>query len=75
MRAQKTTKRRNIEAVVQRREGRQVFLCQCKQTDRRPETAAVFHVNRMFEILLQMNERPRRLDQSLEKIVIGRVAI
>ena len=29
----------------------------------------------MFEILLEMNERARRLNQALEKIVVGGVAI
>ena len=29
----------------------------------------------MFEILLEMNERARRLNQALEKIVVGSVAL
>ena len=32
-------------------------------------------VRRMFEVLLQMNERAGRLDQSLEKVCVGRFGV
>ena len=32
-------------------------------------------VRRMFEVLLQMNKRARRLDQSLEEIRVGRFTV
>ena len=35
----------------------------------------MLRLGRVFEILLQMNERTRRLDQALEKIVVVGVAV
>ena len=32
-------------------------------------------VRRMFEVLLQMNERAGRLDQSLEEVCVGRLGL
>jgi len=35
----------------------------------------VLSVRGMFEVLLQMNKRARRLDQSLEEICVGRFTV
>lgn len=52
-----------------------IFVGQFEQSHRRPQTAAVFGVGGVFEIFLQMDKRPRRLDQSLEKVVVLSVGI
>ena len=58
-----------------RRERGEIFLRQLEQSHCRTQTAAVFWVAGMLKIFLKMNKRPRRLDQSLEKIVVGSVGI
>ena len=52
-----------------------IFFCQFEQSRRRSQTSAVFRVGRVFEIFLQMDKRPRRLDQSLEKIIVLGVGV
>lgn len=52
-----------------------IFFGQFEQSHCRPQTAAVFRMGGVFEILLQMDKRPCRLDQSLEKIVVLGVGI
>jgi len=54
---------------------REIFLGQVEQPHRRPQAPAVFRVRRVLEVFLEMNKRARRLNQSLEKIVVGRLGI
>jgi|SRR5689334_18264822 hypothetical protein len=53
----------------------QVLLRQFEQPHRRSQTPAMFRMSRMFEVLLKMNKRTGRLDQSFEKIIILGVGI
>jgi len=55
-----------------RAEGRQIFFRESKQTHRRAEPLSMFRMGRMLELLLQMDERSGRLDQSLEKLRVLR---
>jgi len=45
---------------------RQIFFREPKQTHGGSEPLPMFRMRRMFEVLLQMNEGPRGLDQTLE---------
>ena len=57
------------------RKGREVLFRQLKETNRRPQSPAMFGVGWMFEILFEMHERTRGLDQALKKIVVRGVII
>ena len=61
--------------MVPRTEWREIFLRQVEQANRRTQAPAVFGVGRMFEVFLEMNKRARRLNQSLEKIIVRGVGI
>jgi hypothetical protein len=63
----------DIEGVMHRREGREMFLRQQKEPDGRPQSPAMLGMQRVLEMFLQMHERAGTLDQSLEKIVVTRV--
>ena len=58
-----------------RPERREIFFRQLEQSHRRAQTPAVLRMGRVFEILLEMNERSRGLNQSLEKIIVAGVAV
>ena len=58
-----------------RAEGREIFFRQFEQSHRWSQPPAMLGMGRMLEILLQMNERSRGLDQSLEKVVVAGVAV
>ena len=58
--------RREIERVPPFAQRRQVLFREAKQPHRRSQAPAMFRMRRMFELLLQMDERAGRLDQSLE---------
>jgi len=60
---------------MERREIRQIFLCQPKQTHRGRQTPAVLRVGRMLEVLLQMNEGASGLNQSFEILGVGRARV
>ena len=57
------------------RESYEIFLGELEQFDCRSQAPAVFGVRRMLEVLLQMHECARGLDQSLEKIIVGSVVV
>ncbi|MEY2558070.1 MAG: hypothetical protein QOE34_1495, partial [Verrucomicrobiota bacterium] len=57
-----------VQVVPLRPKRRQVFFREPEQSDRRGEPLPVFWMGRMLEMLLQMNERARGLDQALEKL-------
>ena len=58
-----------------RTESRQVFFRQLEEFNGRAQTPAVLSVCWVFEILLEMDESARRLNQSFEEIVVFGVAI
>ena len=58
-----------------RRETNEILLRQLKKPHRRSQTAAVFRMSRIFEILLQMDKRARGLDQAFKKIIVGCLGI
>ena len=45
---------------------RQIFFREPEQPHRRPQPLPMFRMGRMFELLLQMNERAGGLDQAFE---------
>ena len=60
---------------MSRTEFRQVFFRQLEELNGRAQTPAVLGVRWVFEILLEMDEGARRLNQSFEEIVLLGVAI
>ena len=46
--------------------GRQIFLREPKQPHGWTQAPAMFRMRRMFELLLEMDESPGRLDEALE---------
>ncbi len=60
---------------MSRGEARQVLFRQLEELYSRAQAPAVFCVRWVFEILFQMHERARGLDQSFEKIIVIGVAI
>ena len=60
---------------MSRTEFRQVFFRQLEEFNRRTQTPAVLGVRWVFEVLLEMDESARRLNQSFEEIVVLGVAI
>ena len=58
-----------------RREVRQIFLRQPKQTHGGRQALAMLRMQRMLESLLQMNEGPGGLDQSFKIISIRRLGL
>ena len=60
---------------MSRSEARQVFFRQLEELNGRAQTPAVLGVRWVFEILLEMDESARRLNQSFEEIVLLGVAI
>ena len=73
--SQKIEKRRDIERVMTRREPAEISFSQLEQSHRWTQTPAVFGMRRVLEIFLEMDERARRLDQTLEKIVVVGVGV
>src|SRR5215211_6304727 len=61
----------DVEPVPRRSKRRQILFRQAKQSHRRPETAAMLRMARMFELFLKMHEGTGRLDQPLEIIRIA----
>lgn len=65
-------KSNQVERVALRAKRRQIFFRESKQAHRWGEAFAVFRMVRMLELLLQMDERSRRLDQALKVLrVLG----
>jgi len=60
---------------MSRTEFRQVFFRQLEEFNGRAQTPAVLCVRWVFEVLLEMDESARRLNQSFEEIVVLGVAI
>ena len=60
---------------MSRTEFRQVFFRQLEEFNGRAQTPAVLCVRWAFEVLLEMDESARRLNQSFEEIVLLGVAI
>jgi hypothetical protein len=61
--------------MMARAKSGKIFLREPKETHRRQQTAPMFGVRRVFEILSEMNERAGRLDQTLEEIVVPGVPV
>lgn len=53
----------------------QIIFREAKQSDSRGQSPRVFGMRRMFEILLQMNKRARRLDQAFEKNRVNQLGV
>src|SRR5437588_1184443 len=60
---------------MSRTEFRQVFFRQLEEFNGRAQAPAVLCVHWVFEVLLEMDESARRLNQSFEEIIVLGVAI
>ncbi|MEY2602186.1 MAG: hypothetical protein QOJ36_1505 [Verrucomicrobiota bacterium] len=60
---------------MSRSENRQVLFRQLEEFHRRAQTPAVFCMRWVFEILLEMHEGARGLNQSFKKIVVVAIAV
>src|SRR4026209_1683979 len=58
--------------MTSRPEGREILFCQSKQAHRRSQPASMHAVSGKFEMLLQMHEAARGLDQTLKVIRVAR---
>ena len=58
-----------------RREPAEISFRELEKSHRRSQTPPVFRVRRLLEILLEMNECARCLDQPLEKIIVVGVSV
>ena len=65
-------KLRQVEGVPLRAEWLQILFRKPEQPTRRAEPLPVLRMRRMLELLLEMDERPRGLDQALEILRILR---
>jgi hypothetical protein len=75
MRAQESQESAHIKIVPDRRIGTEIFLCQKKQSHRRPQAAAMFGMSWMLEIFLQMDKSASALNEAFEEIVVARFGV
>lgn len=71
--AQEFEKFGHIKGVPDGGVRREMFLRELKEPHRWLQTPAVFRMRGMFEIFLEMNERARGLDETLEEIGVARI--
>jgi hypothetical protein len=75
LRLQELAKSGDIQPPMSRREERQIFFRESKQTHGRSQTPTVLRMQWLLEVFLQMNEGPSRLNQAFEKIIVVSVAV